>query len=184
MSAEPVRVEPLERGRHHVADFTCGNGALDRWLHASAGQAQRADVARTYVAVSDAQVVVGYYTLVAGQVEYDDAPRAVAKGVSRHFPLPVGLVARLAVATTHQGRGLGSDLLRDGLRRLAAASEQIGMRAALVHAIDEHAAAFYRRHGFEPATTDGLTLMLPLAAVRNALAGDTAPRGRGAEDVE
>jgi predicted N-acetyltransferase YhbS len=173
VSGEPVGVEALQRGRHHVGDFTCGNPALDRWLHASAGQAQRADVARTYVAVSDGRAVVGYYTLVAGHVEYDDAPRAVTKGVSQHFPIPVGLIARLAVATTLQGRGLGSDLLRDGLRRLVAASEQVGMRAALVHAIDEHAAAFYRRHGFESATTDGMTLMVPLAAVRHAFTAGT-----------
>lgn len=163
-----MRVEPLDRKRHRLETFHCGNPTLDRWLHAYAGQSQRADVARTYVATGSEQEVVGYYTLVAGQVEHAEATDAVRKSVSRHFPVPVGLIARLAVANDEQGKGLGTDLVRDALRRMLAASEQIGIRAALVHAIDDDAAAFYRRLGFEPATTDRLTLMVPLAAVRAA----------------
>lgn len=172
MKASPVQVEPLDRGRHELRDFECGHPMLDRWLRAYAGQAQRRDVARTYVAVDEQRRVVGYYTLVAAEVEHAQAPPSVRAGVSRHFPIPVGLIARLAVATTHQGRGLGTDLVRDAMRRLLAASEQIGMRAVLVHAIDDTAAGFYRHLGFEPATPDGLTLMVPLAAVRAALLGE------------
>jgi GNAT superfamily N-acetyltransferase len=171
VTGDQIRVEPLDRRAHELRDFDCGNERLSRWLHVSAGQAQRRDVARTYVAVDGTDRVVGYYTLVAGQVEHGDAPGAVRKGASSHFPIPVGLVARLAVAATYQGQGLGTDLLRDALRRILAASEHVGIRAALVHAIDEPAAAFYRRFGFEAATPDGLTLMVPLAAVRAALAG-------------
>ena len=164
-----TRVEALDRKRHRVEAFDCGNPSLDRWLHAYAGQAQRADVARTYVAINSERDVVGFYTLVAGQVEHAEATGAVRKAVSRHFPIPIGLIARLAVAMSDRGKGLGTDLTRDALRRIVAASEQIGMRAALVHAVDERAAVFYERLGFEPATTDGLTLMVPLAAVRSAL---------------
>lgn len=170
MTDAQIRVEPLDRRKHQVHGFDCGDDRLNRWLHASAGQAQRRDVARTYVAVDGADEVVGYYTLVAGQVEHGDAPGRVRKGVSPHFPIPVALVARLAVATTYQGQGLGGDLLRDSLRRILAASDQVGIRAVLVHAIDERAADFYRRLGFEAATPDRLTLMVPLAAVRVALA--------------
>jgi predicted GNAT family N-acyltransferase len=75
-------------------------------------------------------------------------------------PTPIG---RLAVDKSRQGRGLGRDLLRDALRRTLAAADQIGIRAVLVDAVDDNVAAFYRRHGFEPMTTDGLTLMVPLA---------------------
>jgi predicted N-acetyltransferase YhbS len=89
--------------------------------------------------------------------------------VSRHFPIPVCLIARLAVDQSWQGRGLGSGLLRDALRRTLSAAEQIGIRAILVGAIDDRAAAFYHRYGFGPATTDGLTLMVPLSAVRSQL---------------
>lgn len=169
MTQRGIRVEPLDRRKHDLQHFDCGNERLSRWLQASAGQAERRNVARTYVAVDGANRVAGYYTLVAGQAEHVEAPGAVRKGVPSHFPIPVGLVARLAVDTTHQGRGLGTDLLRDALRRILAASEHVGIRAVLLHAVDQRAAAFYVRLGFEPATPDGLTLMVPLAAVRAAL---------------
>ena len=156
-----------------MRDFASGNPALDRWLQAYAGQSQRRDVARTFVAVNTSGNVAGYYTLVAGQVEHADAADTVRARLSPQFPIPVvGLIARLAVTAAYQRQGLGTDLLRDALRRLLAAAEQVGMRAALVHAVDSSAAAFYERLGFEPATPDGLTLMVPLAAVREALLGD------------
>jgi GNAT superfamily N-acetyltransferase len=162
-------VEPFDPAHHQVTDFECGRPSLDRWLRAYAGQSQRRDVARTFVSADSKLRVVGYYTLVAGQVEHAAAPDAVRAGVSRHYPIPVCLLARLAIATPWQGRGLGSDLLRDGLRRTLAAAEQIGIRAVLVDAIDEQAARFYSRYGFEPATADGLTLVVPLAAVRKQI---------------
>jgi GNAT superfamily N-acetyltransferase len=115
-------VEPLDRKRHQTEEFKCGQPTLDRWLRAYAGQAQHRDVARTFVATDPVLRVVGYYTLVAGEVEHDAAPVSVRAGVSRHFPIPVCLIARLAVDKTWQGRGLGRDLLRDAMRRALAAS--------------------------------------------------------------
>lgn len=162
-------IESLDPKRHKVKDFRCGQPSLERWLPSYAGQSQRRDVARTFVAADSEERVVGYYTLVAGQVEHGAASPSVRAGVSRHFPMPICLIARLAVDESWQGRGLGRDLLRDALRRTLAAADQIGIRAVLVDAIDENAAAFYRRHGFEPTTTDALTLMVPLSAVRTEL---------------
>jgi GNAT superfamily N-acetyltransferase len=162
-------VEPLDPTRHQVKEFRCGQPSLDRWLQAYAGQSQRRDVARTFVAADSELRVVGYYTMVAGHVEHSTASPPVRAGVSRHFPIPGCLIARLAVDESWQGTGLGSDLLRDALRRTLAAADQIGIRAVLVDAIDDRAAAFYRRYGFEPATTGGLTLMVPLSAVRSRL---------------
>ena len=95
MKQPRVRVEPLDAARHRLREFSCGNDVLDRWLHAYAGQAQRRDVARTYVAVDDRGQVAGYYTLVAGQVEHTasegDGPvnaldAALRKGLVRFFP--------------------------------------------------------------------------------------------------
>ena len=162
-------VEPLDPKGHGVRAFRCGQPSLDRWLQAYAGQSQRRDAARTFVAADSEMRVVGYYTLVAGQIEHAGASPRVRAGISSHFPIPICLIARLAVDESWQGRGLGSDLLRDALRRTLAAANQIGIRAVLVDATHDAAARFYRRNGFEPTTIDGLTLMVPLAAVRAQL---------------
>jgi GNAT superfamily N-acetyltransferase len=167
--SELLPLEPLDPKRHQVDEFQCGQPSLDRCLQAYAGQSQHRDVARTFVAAESDLTAVGYYTLVAGQVEHAAASPPARAGVSRHFPIPICPIARFAVDRSRQGRGLGSDLLRDALRRTLAASDQIGIRAVLVDATDENAGGFYRRCGFEPTASDGLTLIVPLAAVRSQL---------------
>jgi predicted N-acetyltransferase YhbS len=171
--------EPLDSKRHQAKSFDCGQPSLNRWLQSYAGQSQRRDVARTFVVTDQQFNVVGYYTLVAGQVEHSAATRSVSAGASRHFPISICLLARLAIDNAWQGRGIGSDLLRDALRRAVGAADQIGIRAVLVDAIDGNAANFYRRYGFEPATDDGLTLMVPVETIRTRFkepSGGTAPR--------
>ena len=170
MSTRFGAVKPLE-SHHNVDGFECGREQLDRWLHAYAGQGQRRDTARTLVVCRRGQAdVVGYYTLVASQVEHADAPTGVRRGASKHFPIPVCLIARLAVDRSEQGVGLGRSLLLDALLRTDRASRSVAMRAILVHALDEQAAMFYERFGFKPASADPLTLMVPLEAVRRTLA--------------
>jgi len=101
-----LRIERLER--HHAVDgFDCGNEALNRFLVRFALQNRQAGASPTYVALADEQVA-GYYTLVVGQVDYDDAPLRLTKGLARH-PVPIMLLARLAIAVSFQGRGLGPD---------------------------------------------------------------------------
>jgi GNAT superfamily N-acetyltransferase len=163
--------EPFERRRHRVDTFTCGQETLDRWLRAYASQSQRRDAARTFVTVRPDGEVVGYYTLVAAQVEHEEASAAVRKGLSAHFPIPVALLARLAVATAHQGSGLDRSLLLDALRRVVRASEELAVRAVTVDAIDDRARSFYQRFGFEPSDLTPTTLMVSLTVVRQALGG-------------
>jgi GNAT superfamily N-acetyltransferase len=161
--------EPLGP-RHNVDRFECGREQLDRWLRAYAGQGQRRDTARTFVVCRPGETdVVGYYTLVAGQVEQSEATSEVQSGTSKHFLIPVCLIARLAVDRSEQNIGLGRSLLLDALQRTERASHSVAMRAILVHALDEEAAAFYARFGFKPATAEPLTLMVPLEAVRGVL---------------
>jgi GNAT superfamily N-acetyltransferase len=169
VSARFGAVEPLGP-RHNVDRFECGREQLDRWLRAYAGQGQRRDTARTFVVCRRRETdVVGYYTLVASQVEQGKATSEVKSETSKHFPIPVCLIARLAVDRSEQGAGLGRSLLLDALRRTERASRTVAMRAVLVHALDEKAAAFYARFGFKPASAEPLTLMVPLEAVRRSL---------------
>jgi predicted N-acetyltransferase YhbS len=162
-------VEPL--GSHHRVDhFDCGREQLDRRLRAYAGQGQRRDAARTFVVCrTEESEVVGYYTLVASRVVHGEATGDVRRGASRHFPIPVCLIARLAGDRSEQGAGLGRSLLLDALRRTDRASRSVAMRAVLVHALDEDAAAFYARFGFRSAGSEPLTLMVPLESVRRKL---------------
>lgn len=164
-----MRTEPLDLKRHSVERFSCGRPALDRWLREYAGQGQRRDTSRTFVAARTDGEVVGYYTLVAGQVERDQATSTVRAGTSKHFPIPVCLVARLAVDLGWQGKGLGADMLLDALRRAVGAAELVGIRAVVVHALDDEAARFYEHFAFAPVSDAPRTLMVPLAAVRAVL---------------
>lgn len=161
----------------HVLDgFDCGRASLNVWLDRHARQATAAGSARTYVLVDSAQGrVVGYHALAAAGVEREAATARVIKGMPR-YPVPVVLLARLAVDVSGTRRGLGAWLLRDAMTRTLAASETIGVRAMLVHAIDNDAREFYIRHGLEPSPTDPLHLMILIKDIARGL--DAASRGR------
>ena len=158
-----LAVEKLSR-QHRVDGFDCGREPLNRFLSRFALQNQLAEASQTYV-VDSADGVVGYYTLVVGQVEYDDAPARLVKGLAR-YPAPLMILARLAVDRRFQGRGLGSALLKDALLRTAQAAAIAGIRALAVHAKDEEARAFYERFGFLPTPTDPLHLFLLMKDLR------------------
>ena len=160
--------EPLDPARHALQEFSCGDARLDTWLRAYAGQGQKRDAARTFVLATADDRVVGYYTLVAAQLEHGQATDAVRRGLSKHFPIPVVLLARLAIDARRQGVGLGAALLADALRRAVRAADEVGIRAVLVDAIDASAASFYARFGFEALTSDGPTLMATVAQLRTA----------------
>jgi GNAT superfamily N-acetyltransferase len=161
-------VERYDPARHDVAGFACGTESLDRWLVRYAGQNQRRDAARTFVATTDGAIVSGFYSLVAGQITHDEATEAARRGLSRRFPIPVAILARLAVDQRHQGQGIGAILLNDALRRVSHATEVIAVGAVIVHAIDDEPAGFYRRFGFRALSTMPLTLMTTLIDLRDA----------------
>jgi GNAT superfamily N-acetyltransferase len=152
---------------HNTADFECGKPELDQWLKRYAFAAQQSGSARVYV-VRDGRRVAAFYALSAASVETADAPSRIRKGLARH-PIPVILLARLAVDRRAQGQGLGAAVLKDALQRAASASGQIGARAVLVHAKDEEARAFYERFDFEPSPTDPLHLFLLMKDLRASL---------------
>ena len=168
MTAGFAGTEGYDAARHVVTGFSCGNELLDQWLVRYAGQNQRRDAARTFVAATTDQRVYGYYTLLAGQLNHHEATPETSKGLSQHFPIPVAILARLAVDIEQQGHGMGAALLRDALVRVACASEQIAVRAVVVHAVNENASAIYRRFGFRALSEAPRTLMVTLAALREA----------------
>jgi ribosomal protein S18 acetylase RimI-like enzyme len=153
---------------HDIDDFACGEESLDRWLRRYAGQGARRDATRTFVAVDERGAVCGYYMLVAGQIGHAEATKAVSKGLSRRFPVPAAILARLAVDTGSQGRGLGTRLLKDALERICSAAQEVAIRAVVVHAIDDAAAGFYEHFGFRGLSTAPRTLMVTLAELRKA----------------
>src|SRR5262245_12795567 len=143
MSDEPL---PLSRpvtleATHDLSAFDCGAAALNDYLKKYAFQNHQNQSARTYVACR-ANQVVGYYSLAAGSVRREETPSRVSKGLAGH-PVPVILLARLAVDRGERGKGLGAGLLKDALLRAVQAADLIGCRAVLVHAKDESAKAFY-----------------------------------------
>jgi predicted N-acetyltransferase YhbS len=168
VSRAAARIERFDPKRHGVAGFACGNDMLDRWLVRNAGQSERRDAARTFAAAAADSRVLGYYTLVAGHIEYDEATSPVRKGLSRHFPVPVVILARLAVDGRGQGHALGPRLLANALERVCHAAEDVAVRAVLVHAIGDHAASFYERFGFRANASTPRTLMVTLAELRAA----------------
>ncbi|MGB6692325.1 MAG: GNAT family N-acetyltransferase [Terracidiphilus sp.] len=170
LEAEPTplsRVEALARS-HDVSQFDCGaHASLSDWLKRFAWTNQQNESSRTYV-VHRANRVVAYYSIASGGVRREDAPARIAKGLANH-PIPVILLTRLAVDTSEQGIGLGKAMLKDAMIRIASAADIVGARAMLVHAIDDRAAAFYRRFGFEPSPVSDLQLMLLMKDLRAAL---------------
>lgn len=168
MSKAAALTERYEPAAHKVADFACGEESLDRWLHRYAGQGERRDATRTFVATDEHGAVRGYYTLVAGQLERAEATETVRKGLSRHFPIPVAILARLAVDERSQGKGLGASLLSDALERIWRAAQEVAVRAVVVHAIDRAAAGFYERFGFRALSEAPRTLMVTLAELGEA----------------
>ena len=172
---DPLYIEKLDR-THAVEEFTCGQPELDRFLIRNALRAQQANSSQTYVAVSGNEIV-GFYTIVAGEVNHADAPERVVKGMPRH-PIPLLVLARLAVLTKAQGRGVGSGLLLDALGRTLQVADVVGVRALAVHAKDDKAAAFYRHFGFLRSPTDPHHLFMIIKDIRRA-AGVPPPTGRG-----
>jgi GNAT superfamily N-acetyltransferase len=156
-------IEKLRRD-HLIDDFDCGQEVLNSWLRKHALQNQGAGAAQTYVGLVG-NVVVGYYSLAVGQIEYNDAPERLQKGLARH-PVPIMLLARLAVHKDWQRKGVGRALLRDVVLRTAQAADIAGIRALAVHAKDDQARRYYEQFDFVASPVDPLQLLVLLKDIR------------------
>jgi GNAT superfamily N-acetyltransferase len=165
------RLEPI-RKEHELEAFNCGVAALNDYLKRHALQNHQNRSARTYVATRGLRIVA-YYTLAAGSVDRATVPARIAKGLGQ-YPVPVILLARLAVDVAESGKGFGKGLLKDALLRIAQAADIIGCRAVLVHAKDQTAQKFYTRFGFEASPVDDLHLYLLMKDIQLVLGGEAS----------
>lgn len=159
--ASPV---PLQAS-HDVSRFDCGKVALNDWIRETALRSE-GRTARCYVA-TQRNVVVGFYCLAAGAVQHQGAPRKLRQ--NSPDPIPVVIVGRLAVDKTLQGKGVGRALLKDALLRVTKASEMVGARAVVVHAVDQESVPFYARYGFRSFPVGNQTLFLTIDEIVRSL---------------
>lgn len=154
---------PLTTG-HQLDDFNCGESVLDEWLKRRALTNQLTGASRTFVVADPGQRVFGYYAMAAGAVSHPDATGPVRRNMPD--PIPVMVLARLAVDHRARGLKLGGALLQDAVNRAIAVSQNAGVRALLVHALHDSAKAFYEHYGFQVSPLHPLTLMLRLNTVK------------------
>ncbi|MDD7544598.1 GNAT family N-acetyltransferase [Actinobacillus porcinus] len=149
----------LLNATHHLDDFDCGEEALNSWLKRNALKNQQNQASRTFV-ICQNNNVVGFYALAAGSVSH----QFVSGGLRRNMPdpIPVVVLGRLAIDLTHQGQQLGAALLKDSVLRASAVSQQVEVKALLVHALNDKAKAFYLNYGFQVSPIDDLILLLKL----------------------
>lgn len=161
MSAALTAPQPLTAA-HLLGDFICGESLLDEWLKRRALANQASGASRTFVVADAEGRVAGYYSLAAGAVSHREATGGVRRNMPD--PVPVLVLGRLAVDCLYQGKKLGAALLRDAVRRAASVAQDAGVRALLVHALDEHASEFCLHYGFQISPQHPLTLLLRLSA--------------------
>ena len=165
----PVSIESLT-AKHQRESFDCGEDSLNRYLRQYASQHQKKDIGRVYVAVEPGkQKVLGYYTLANGAVEFQSVPKA--KGLPREYPVPVILLARLAIDRSRQGQGLGAVLLFDALKRSVEVAQVSAAHAVIVDALGESAKKFYLHYQFEESLDNPLRLFLPMHDIRVLVLG-------------
>ncbi len=170
MAMIEIQIEPYDRTRHKRTGFDCGQPALNDFLRTLVTQYEKRRLGKTFVAVraDEGKKVVGYYTLAAGAVAFSDVPDEVGCKLPRH-PVPVILLARLAVDRSVQEHGLGTELLRDALRRALGLSSALGVFAVEVLAIDEKATTFYPKLGFMSLLDDPRHMYLPIRTIEQAI---------------
>lgn len=149
---------------HRLDDFSCGEPVLDEWLKRRAMANQQSGASRTFVVIDQGYCVQGYYAMAAGAVAHRLATGAVRRNMPD--PVPVLVLARLAVDTRAQGRKLGGAMLQDAVQRAVVVSQNADVRALLVYALHDRARQFYEHYGFQASPTEPFTLMLRLDTTR------------------
>ena len=157
--------EPIS-SEHLLDGFNCGEASLDDWLRKRAVKNQNSDASRCFVICQD-RIVIGYYSLSAGGISHEAAPKSMRRNMPD--PLPVVLLGRLAIDRRYHNQGLGQALLRDAMLRAVHIASDTGVFAILIHALSEAARRFYLSRGFVESPLQPMTLMMTMATVRTIL---------------
>lgn len=157
---------PIQK-KHNCAEFDCGNNELNQYLRKYAKQNDKKGIGKTYIAVkpSTAKSIGGYYTISTSLIEFESLPEDIARKLPS-YPIPAILIGRLAVDLNFQGVGLGEELLVNALNRIVQISEEVGVYAVRVDALNERAKQFYLKYEFLPFEDRPLSLFLPLKTIR------------------
>jgi ribosomal protein S18 acetylase RimI-like enzyme len=157
-------ISELLNDTHVLSSFSCGNDSLDRWLRTSALRGNLQDTGRTWVIHEGDGVVVGYYTLAGHALHRGTLSRSQARSLP--VEVPAILLAKLAVDISLQGQSVGKDLLLEALERCVAAGEVVAARYVVVDAVDDRAASFYEKYGFQRIpNTDPIRLLRRLREI-------------------
>jgi hypothetical protein len=154
--------------KHDLTKFNSGKARLDDWLRNHALDSE-GKTSRTYVVCEKSVVVVGYFCISTASVERKSLPSKIKRARGLQTQVPVAIIGRLARDLSYKGTGLGSDLLQDALTRVLAASKVIGIRAVLVHALDDEAANFWKANEFMECPIGSRTFFLPIETIADAI---------------
>lgn len=146
--------------QHILTEFECGEAVLDHWLQHKALKNQQNNASKTFVVCNQQRQAVGFYCLSAGSVSHHFLSGAFKRNMPD--PIPVIVLGRLAIDRSMQGQRLGQSLLKDAILRSKNVANQIGVKALLVHALNEQAKQFYLKYGFSHSPIDEMVLMLKL----------------------
>lgn len=164
--------QPLSE-KHDLAAFSCGEASLDDWLRRRARANHVSGASRTFVVCAGGEHVVGFYSLATATISHAEATGPLRRNMPD--PVPMILLARLAVDQAHQKSGLGEALLRDAMLRAEQVAEHVGFRGVLIHAVSARAHVFYERWGFSPSAADPLLLMMRMTDIVATLSARKAP---------
>ena len=167
-----IQIESFDSAKHCRTDFCCGQVSLDNYIRKQASQDIKRKVSTVFVLIEDFDDkcnILGYYTLSSYTVEIENLEQSFAKKLPRYPQLPATLLGRLAIDNQHKGKGFGEIMLFDALKKAIAVSKQIASLAVVAEALDEDAANFYIKYGFQKFNKDSMKLYLPIKSIEDVI---------------
>lgn len=179
-------VEPFDSDKHDREKFSCGIRQIDNYFRRTANKLAKVENVRLYVMTEPDGTVIGFQAINAHAVSYEELPKKYGRTRPGHGDIPAAYISMIGRDRRYRGKGYGSDLLVDALKRIARAANEIGIAVVMLDVFDcgdpertRRRKALYEGFGFRPLPCNEFRMFLPLATVRDLLAreaaeGDTA----------